>query len=178
MEVVYLLVPVSVVLVFYGWGVRTSMVAALAFGAVLLVQRRPVDKPHGGGRLELPGGKVEPGEAPRDALARDPTAAAEVDAALNNRRDLWQYAQSPTPCQTLATALKAIQAAPHVDNVDALKAAVPPLMPTAAAAAVDEAEKTACRDVDPLLATVRTAYATAFPDKFKTKKKKPKKRRR
>ncbi len=29
----------SVVLVFYGWGVRTSMVAALAFGAVVLVQR-------------------------------------------------------------------------------------------------------------------------------------------
>ncbi len=114
----------------------------------------------------------------RAALAKDPGAAAEVDAALNNRRDLWQYAQSPTPCQTLATALKAIQAAPHVDNVDALKAAVPPLMPTAAAAAVDEAEKTACRDVDPLLATVRTAYAAAFPDKFKTKKKKPKKRRR
>lgn len=36
------LVVFSVVLVFYGWGVRTSMVAALAFGAVLLVQRRPL----------------------------------------------------------------------------------------------------------------------------------------
>lgn len=36
------LVGFSVVLVFYGWGVRTSMVAALAFGAVLLVQRRPM----------------------------------------------------------------------------------------------------------------------------------------
>ncbi len=37
----------------------------------LLVQRRPLDKPHGGGFLELPGGKVEPGEAPREALARE-----------------------------------------------------------------------------------------------------------
>lgn len=37
----------------------------------LLVQRRPLDKPHGAGRLELPGGKVEPGEAPRAALARE-----------------------------------------------------------------------------------------------------------
>lgn len=115
----------------------------------------------------------------RDALARDPAAAAEVDQALNVRRDLWQYAQSPTPCLTLQAALQAVQAAPHVDNVDALKAVTPPLMPVgAAASSVDEAEKTACRDVDPLLANVRTAYAAAFPDKFKTKKKRPKKRRR
>ena len=115
----------------------------------------------------------------RDALARDPAAAAEVDQALNVRRDLWQYAQSSTPCLTLQAALQAVQAAPHVDNVDALKAAAPPLMPVgAAASAVDEAEKTACRDVDPLLASVRTAYAAAFPDKFKTKKKRPTKKRR
>ena len=100
-----------------------------------------------------------------------------------DRRDLWQYAQSPTPCLTLQGALQAVQAAPHVDNVDALKAAAPPLMPVGAAASsveplLREAEKTACRDVDPLLANVRTAYAAAFPDKFKTKKKRPKKRRR
>lgn len=37
----------------------------------LLVQRRPLDKPHGGGLLELPGGKVEPGEPPREALVRE-----------------------------------------------------------------------------------------------------------
>ena len=36
------LVGFSVVLVFYGWGVRTSMVAGRAFGGVLLVQRRPM----------------------------------------------------------------------------------------------------------------------------------------
>jgi 8-oxo-dGTP pyrophosphatase MutT (NUDIX family) len=37
----------------------------------LLVQRRPPDASHGAGCLELPGGKVEPGEAPRAALARE-----------------------------------------------------------------------------------------------------------
>ncbi|MCH9681376.1 MAG: NUDIX domain-containing protein [Deltaproteobacteria bacterium] len=38
---------------------------------VVLVQRRRPDAGHGGGRLELPGGKLEPGEHPRDALARE-----------------------------------------------------------------------------------------------------------
>lgn len=37
----------------------------------LVVQRRPHHAPHGAGRLELPGGKVEPGEAPRAALGRE-----------------------------------------------------------------------------------------------------------
>lgn len=37
----------------------------------LVVQRRPLHAPHGAGRLELPGGKVEPGEAPRAALGRE-----------------------------------------------------------------------------------------------------------
>ena len=37
----------------------------------LLVQRRPPTARHGAGRLELPGGKLEPGEGPRDALRRE-----------------------------------------------------------------------------------------------------------
>jgi 8-oxo-dGTP pyrophosphatase MutT (NUDIX family) len=55
-------------------------------GAVLLVQRRRADADahahHGAGRWELPGGKLEPAEHPRDALARElveewgPAAAA------------------------------------------------------------------------------------------------------
>jgi mutator protein MutT len=37
----------------------------------ILVQRRPATAPHGGGCLELPGGKVEPGESPVAALRRE-----------------------------------------------------------------------------------------------------------
>ena len=37
----------------------------------VLLQRRPPGASHGAGRLEFPGGKVERGEAPADALARE-----------------------------------------------------------------------------------------------------------
>jgi serine/threonine protein kinase len=110
----------------------------------------------------------------RDALAKDPGASAEVDQPLNVRRDLWQFAQSPTPCQTLQASLTAISAAPQLDNVDALKAVIVPKP----AAGADAAETTACRDVEPLLATVRTAHAQAFPKEFGKKKKKIRKKRR
>jgi 8-oxo-dGTP pyrophosphatase MutT (NUDIX family) len=40
-------------------------------GPRLLVQRRPATASHGAGALELPGGKLEPGEGPRAALARE-----------------------------------------------------------------------------------------------------------
>ena len=48
------------------------MAAALVWaGDQLLVQRRPPSAHHGAGALELPGGKLERGEAPRAALARE-----------------------------------------------------------------------------------------------------------
>lgn len=40
-------------------------------GGRLLVQRRTDTAAHGAGCLEFPGGKVESGEAPRDALSRE-----------------------------------------------------------------------------------------------------------
>lgn len=52
----------------------TRLVVAAAtvwLGPQLLVQRRPATASHGAGALELPGGKLEPGEGPRAALARE-----------------------------------------------------------------------------------------------------------
>lgn len=52
---------------------RLVVVAGLVWlgPRTLLVQRRPPHAHHGAGCLELPGGKVEPGEAPRTALRRE-----------------------------------------------------------------------------------------------------------
>jgi serine/threonine protein kinase len=107
----------------------------------------------------------------RDALG---AGAPEVDKLLNTRRDLEQVAQSPTPCQTMKAALSAAQAEPKKEFVPALQAAAPPApKPTA-----DDAEKAACKELAPLLATVRTGHAQAFPEAFPQPKKKKKKRRR
>ena len=45
--------------------------APVSPAAKLLVQRRPASALHGAGALELPGGKLERGEGPRAALARE-----------------------------------------------------------------------------------------------------------
>ncbi|PRQ03975.1 8-oxo-dGTP diphosphatase [Enhygromyxa salina] len=51
---------------------RLVVAAGLVWqGSRLLVQRRPATARHGAGALELPGGKLEPGEGPRAALARE-----------------------------------------------------------------------------------------------------------
>lgn len=47
----------------------------------VLLQRRPQTAAHGAGRLEFPGGKVERGEAPADALARELVEEWGPDAA-------------------------------------------------------------------------------------------------
>ena len=52
---------------------RLVVVAAIPWldSSTVLVQRRPAAATHGGGRLELPGGKVERGESPQEALMRE-----------------------------------------------------------------------------------------------------------
>ncbi|MBA3546057.1 MAG: serine/threonine protein kinase [Nannocystis sp.] len=107
----------------------------------------------------------------RDALT--PPLADEVDVVLNTRRDLEQAGSTPTPCQTMQAAITVMQAEARREYVEVLKVAVAPLMPVAAVA---DAEKAACRALDPQLASVRTQYAAAFPDAFPPSK--PVKKRR
>ncbi|PRP98809.1 8-oxo-dGTP diphosphatase [Enhygromyxa salina] len=55
-----------------GRGPRLVVAAGLVWlGSQLLVQRRSKTARHGAGALELPGGKLERGEGPRAALARE-----------------------------------------------------------------------------------------------------------
>lgn len=63
---------------------RLLVVAALVWldDAHLLVQRRPAAASFGAGLLELPGGKVERGESPAAALARELVEEWGPDAAV------------------------------------------------------------------------------------------------
>ena len=99
---------------------------------------------------------------------------AEVDPKINFRRDLLQAKDSPTPCQTMKPALTFALTTPSRELIDPLKAATAP----APAADASEAEKAACKQIDPQLATLRVTYAQAFPDAFPQPKKPPKKKKR
>ena len=99
---------------------------------------------------------------------------AEVDPKINYRRDLLQARDSPTPCQTMKPALTFALTTPSRELIDPLKTATAPVP----AADASEAEKAACKQIDPQLATLRVTYAQAFPDAFPQPKKPPKKKKR
>jgi serine/threonine protein kinase len=99
---------------------------------------------------------------------------AEIDPKINLRRDLLQAKDSPTPCQTMKPALTFALTTPSRELIEPLKAATAPVP----AASATDAEKAACKQIDPQLATLRVAYAQAFPDAFPQPKKPPKKKRR
>ena len=106
----------------------------------------------------------------RDALEQ----TSEIDPLVNYRHDLQQARDSPTPCQTMKAALTFAVLTPQRELVEPLKAASAPTPPASA----NEAEKAACKLLDPQLATLRVTYAQAFPDAFPPTKKPPKKKRR
>ncbi len=73
---------------------RTVLVAAAVIidaGRVLLTQRMP--GAHLEGAWEFPGGKVEPGESPEQALSREMREEIGVDVAVDDIVDVtfWRY---------------------------------------------------------------------------------------
>lgn len=68
---------------------RIQVVAAVIFDEAgrLLITRRPASS-HLGGYWEFPGGKIDPGEQPEEALQRE--IKEELDARVKVEERLWQ----------------------------------------------------------------------------------------
>jgi 8-oxo-dGTP diphosphatase len=72
---------------------RIQVVAAVIFDEAgrLLITRRPASS-HLGGYWEFPGGKIDPGEQPEEALRRE--IREELDARVRVEERLWQTVHS------------------------------------------------------------------------------------
>lgn len=67
---------------------RLVVVAAVAErdGRIMICQRRP--GAHNGLKWEFPGGKLEPGESPEEALARELREELDIEVAVGRVRDV------------------------------------------------------------------------------------------
>ena len=81
--------------------VQSLLVAAAVIveAGRVLVTRRPAG-PHLAGAWEVPGGKVEPGEDPRDAVARELREELGIDARAGEILDVT-FHRYPDKCVTL-----------------------------------------------------------------------------
>ena len=68
-----------------------SAAVAVRDGKIMICQRRP--EAHNGLKWEFPGGKLEPGESPEAALARELREELEIDVRVGRIRDAvyFQY---------------------------------------------------------------------------------------
>jgi 8-oxo-dGTP diphosphatase len=64
--------------------------AVIESGGRVLIGKRRHDESYGG-KWEFPGGKVEPGEAPRAALARELAEELAIDAEIAEEMDRYPY---------------------------------------------------------------------------------------
>lgn len=71
---------------------KIVVAAIIEYDGKVLVHQRPQGK-WGAGKWELPGGKLEPGEAPREALARECREELGVEVHCGAIHDVttWQY---------------------------------------------------------------------------------------
>ncbi len=69
---------------------------ALSKDGKLLVVRRSGDKKHFAGKWEIPGGKVEFGEAPEETLKREFREETGLEISVKNPFNTWQSADNAT----------------------------------------------------------------------------------
>jgi len=87
----------------------------------VLVTRRP-EGSHLAGRWEFPGGKVEPGEAPRDALVRELREELGVDAKVGDILEVafHQYPEKDVLLLFFRSTLSATSPAPRMIGVSGI----------------------------------------------------------
>ncbi|MEP6961451.1 MAG: (deoxy)nucleoside triphosphate pyrophosphohydrolase [Acidobacteriota bacterium] len=85
-------------------------------GRILIGQRRP-DKSHPL-KWEFPGGKVEPGEEPRAALARELREELAIDAQIGEQLDSYEFRYKATGPATWLLFFRVTEFAGEPQNLD------------------------------------------------------------
>lgn len=81
----------------------------------VLITRRPAGKPHAG-FWEFPGGKIQPGEAPEEALAREITEELGVKIKIEQIIEVLHYRYDWGP--VLILAYQCIITSGHIQNLE------------------------------------------------------------
>lgn len=104
---------------------RLVVVAAVAErdGRVMLCQRRP--GVHNGLKWEFPGGKLEPGESPEAALARELREELDIEVAVGRVRDAIFYRYPDRDVLLLFYGCQIVRGEPRTLDCNAVAWAVP-----------------------------------------------------
>ena len=92
-------------------------------GRVMLCQRRP--EVHNGLKWEFPGGKLEAGESPEAALARELQEELGIEAAVGRVRDVVYYRYPDRDVLVLFYACRVLSGEPRTLDCNAIAWALP-----------------------------------------------------
>lgn len=89
----------------------------------LLLMRRSVDKEHDPGMWEIPGGRLEQGEHPRDAARREGLEETELELEIGDPLDIFHFFRGPSRDETVGITFAARPAGGEVkmssEHIDA-----------------------------------------------------------